>query len=91
MLDPAQPPFDVRLGSNARMNHDLRCRSGVLQCVMVLERDAEVRRYVLETVTAASVSIRPRTTGNFGAVEPRNLKLFKVVPCHGPFERNTIE
>ena len=38
-----------------------------------------------------SVAVGPCATGDSGAIEPSNLKLFEVVPRHGAFERDTIK
>ena len=58
---------------------------------MMLKGNTESLRYLLEAPSVSAKIVRPSTACNPGAIQPRNLKLLKLVPGQGALNRNTIE
>ena len=73
------------------MKHNFGGHPRIFQRVMMRKGNAKAFGYVLETPSTRSVFIWPGSTDDFGAIEPRDLKLFKLVSLHGTFKSYAVE
>ena len=71
--------------------HDLGRHARIFNCIMMLERDAEVCRDVRQRPSSSAISRRPDAPRDHGAVDPCRLNGLEPIVAQRPVQSHAIE